>query len=364
MTEATGDMNPAVVPDKASVPGKTDDADSAGVPGQPSRTRRMIHILGAALVGVVLPVVLLHVFLGDLGSRAMVIGLLVGVLGSKLGDTRRMLYLAPAVGIAGGLAAITAYHWSWVVLLAVVGVIAGAGMRFGWLPSLLMLTFAATFPIATRSASHAAAYGAIAAIATLYGVVLARRFKAPEVVEGQRVSLPVAVGVAIVFGIGLGGAAAIGVVLGWTEPYWVPEPIIILVLYILMGKRERIQEKAIGTALGVIAVIPVAIAAPPAWAVYVIAAVAFVLAFMTYKRYWLYYAFFTFGLVLVLSPPGHAGAEAAHRGSEILVGIGILVVGLAILHALVTWLTKRYPEPELADNDEPAEPSKQPSPST
>lgn len=43
--------------------------------------------------------------------------------------------------------------------------------------------------------------------------------------------------------------------LGWTEPYWVPEAIVLLVLYILMGKRERIREKAIGTALGVIAVI-------------------------------------------------------------------------------------------------------------
>jgi hypothetical protein len=29
-----------------------------------------------------------------------------------------MLYLAPAVGVAAGLGAITAYHWSWVVLLA------------------------------------------------------------------------------------------------------------------------------------------------------------------------------------------------------------------------------------------------------
>lgn len=146
-------------------------------------------------MGVVLPVVL-YALLGDLGSRAMVLGLLLGVLGSKLGGTRRMLYLAPAVGIISGLGAITAYYWSWVVLLAVVGLIAGAGMRFGWLPSLLMLTFAATFPVATSSAKDAAAYGAIAAIATLYGVVAARRFQAPEVVEGQRVSLPVAVGVA------------------------------------------------------------------------------------------------------------------------------------------------------------------------
>ena len=346
MTEATGAVDPAAVP------------------GKPSRARRMIHILGAALVGVVLPVVVLYLLLGELGSRAMLIGLLVGVVGSKIGGTRRMLYLAPAVGIAAGLGAITAYHWSWVVLLAVVAVIAGAGMRFGWLPSLLMLTFAATFPVVTSSGSHAAAYGAIAAIATLYGVVLARRFKAPGVVEGQRVSLLAAAGVAIVFGVALGGAAAIGVALGWTEPYWVPEPIIILVLYMLMGKRERIREKALGTALGVIAVIPVAIIALPAWAIYVIAAVAFVLAFMTYKRYWLYYGLYTFGLVLVLSPPGHAGSEAAHRGSEILAGIGILVVGLAIVHLLGTWLAKRYPEPELAESDEPAESPEQASPSS
>ena len=320
--------------------------DPAGVPGKPSGSRRMIHVLGAALVVVVLPVVVLYLLLGEFGARAMVIGLLLGVLGSKLGGTRRMLYLAPAVGVAGGLGAITAYDWSWVVLLAVLGVIAGAGMRFGWLPSLLMPAFAATFPVATSSAGQAAAYGAIVGIATLYGVVLARRFKAPEVVEGQRVSLPAAVGVAVVFGIALGGAAAIGVALGWTEPYWVPEPILILVLYILLGKRERIRQKALGTAIGAIAVVPVAIAALPTWAIYLIAAVAFLLAFMTYKTYWLVLRLVSPSLwCWLLAPPGHAGSEAAHRGFEILAGIAILVAGLAILHPLATWLAKRYPNP-------------------
>ena len=246
------------------------------------------------------------------------------------------------------MGAITAYDWSWVILLGVVGAIAGFGMRFGWLPSLLMLTFAATFPTATHSTRDAAAYGGIAAIATLYGVVLARRFKAPDVVEGQIVSLPAAVAVGIVFGVGLGGAAAIGVGLGWTEPYWVPEPIIILVLYILMGKRERIREKAIGTALGVIAAVPLATVKLPVWAVYLIAGTAFVLAVKETKKYWLYYGLYTFGLVLVLSPPGHVGTEAAHRGAEILAGIGILAVGLAILHPLCNWLSKRYPDPALA----------------
>jgi len=227
-----------------------------------------------------------------------------------------------------------------------------------------MLAFSATFPVATSSARHAAAYGAITAIATLYGIVLARRFQAPEIVEGQRVSLPAAAAVAVVFGVALGGAAAIGVALGWTEPYWVPEPILILILYVLVDKRERIPEKAIGTALGVIFVIPVAIAALPAWAVYVLAGAAFLLAFWQYKTYWRFYALYTFALVLVLAPPGQAGSEAAHRGVEILVGIAILAVGLTILYPLGTWQSKRHPQPELADSDQPAESPNQPSPSS
>jgi hypothetical protein len=62
------------------------------------------------------------------------------------------------------------------------------------------------------------AYGVFAAMGLLYGVVLARRFKAPEAVEGQRVSVPAAAAV----------AAAI------------------LTLYIIMGKRERVRENAMG----------------------------------------------------------------------------------------------------------------------
>jgi hypothetical protein len=47
--------------------------------------------------------------------------------------------------------------------------------------------------------------------------------------------------------------------------------------------------------------------------------------------------------------PGKVGTEAAHRSAEILAGIGILVVALAILQPLSTWLAKRYPIPELSE---------------
>ena len=158
---------------------------------------------------------------------------------------------------------------------------------------------------------------------------------------------PLAACVAVVFGVALGGAAAIGVALGWTEPYWVPEPILILVLYILIGKRDRIRGKAIGTSLGVAAAIPVALIDPPAWVLATLATVAFVLALTQYQKYWLYYGLYTFSFVLALAAPGQVGSEAEERGVQILVGIGLLVIGIFILHALATWLSKRAPQPEL-----------------
>ena len=331
MTEAVGEVDPPAVPAK------------------PFSARWIFHVVVAVLVAVVLPVVLVDVFVGKFGADAMLTGLLWGLLGSRLGGTRRMLYLTPAVGVAAGLGAFTAYHWWWVALLAILAAVAAAGMGFGRHLPLLMLPFAATFATREPSGKNAVVYGVIAAVATLYGVVLARRFNAPEIVEGQRVSLPFAVLVAIVYGIAVGGAAAIGVALGWTEPFWVPEPVLILTLYVLTGKRERIRQKAIGTALGAVAAVPVAILAPPAWAISVLATLGYVLAFWQHKRYWLYYSFFTFALVLVLSTPGQVGSEAAQRSAEILAGIGILVVALAILQPLGTWLSKRYPQPVLAE---------------
>ena len=245
-----------------------------------SRARRVIQIVLAVLVAFVVPVLLLDAFVGQYGANAMVLGVLVGALGSKIGGTRRMLYLAPAIGLAAGLGAFTAYDWWWVGLLAATGVVAGAGIGFGWMRPLLMIPLVATFASPVSSGQHAVAYGVIAAVATGYGIVLARRFGAAAVVEGQRVRAAHATVVALVFGAILGGAAAIGVALGWTEPYWVPEPILLLALYVLIGRRERIWGKAIGTAVGAAAAIPIAILAPPTWAIALIAAAAFVLAVM------------------------------------------------------------------------------------
>jgi len=308
----------------------------------------MLHIVGAVLVGAVLPALLVGALVGELGVSALFTGVVWGVLGAKLGGTRRLVYLAPGIGVVAGLAAYTAYDWWWVALIAATGIVAGAGFRFGWFGALLIGPYAATFVTPVSTGTSAFTFGAIVAIGMVYGIVIARRFDAPPVALGDRYSLPVTALIAVAFGAVLGAAASLGVALSWTEPYWVPEPILILVMYLLMGRRERIREKALGTALGAAAAAVVAIIAPSPWVLTALAIIALLVAVMQRAVYWQMYGLYTFALVLYLAAPDDVGFEAEERGFQILAGIAILIVGLAILHALGDRLARRYPQPELA----------------
>jgi hypothetical protein len=94
----------------------TAQPDGGGVGDKPSGAHRLMHILGALLVAFVLPALLMGALVGQLGVSAMFIGLLLGVVGSKIGGTHRMLFVAPVIGLAAGLGAFTAYDWSWAAL--------------------------------------------------------------------------------------------------------------------------------------------------------------------------------------------------------------------------------------------------------
>jgi Fusaric acid resistance protein-like len=328
---------------------------SAGeVEGRPSTAHRLVHVVGSVVVVVVLPALVLGALVGSLGVSALFVGIVLGVTGAKLGGTHHMVVVAPLVGVAAGLGAFTAYDWWWAALLAASGVVTGAGIGFGWFAPLLMVPFAATFVVPVSNGTDAWIYGVIVGIATLYGVVLGRRFGAAPVVDGDHLRPPVTALVAIIFGAGMGAAASIGVALGWTEPYWVPEPILILVLYIITGKRDRIRGKTIGTTLGVVAALPVALLDPPAWVLGAVGAIAFIVALTQAKTYWLMYGLYTFSLILLLSAPGQVGVEAEERGFQILVGIAILVIGLFVIHTLGRWFEHHHPQPELAPTPVPA----------
>ncbi len=196
-----------------------------------SRARRLIQIVLAVLVAFVVPVLLLDALVGQYGANAMVLGVLVGALGS--GGTRRMLYLAPAIGLAAGLGAFSAYDWWWVGLLAAAGVSAGAGIGFGWMLPLLMIPLVATFasPVSTtcgglwghRCGSDGLRHRAgppVRSRCCRRGPAGPRRYRDRR---GARVRGDP--------GWRSGDRGA----LAWIEPYWVPEQILILALYVLIG---------------------------------------------------------------------------------------------------------------------------------
>ena len=73
--------------------------DAAGAEHKPSGVRRVLHNVGAVVVVLVLPALVIGAFVGDLGVSAMLTGVLLGAVGAKLGGTHRRLYVAPALGV-------------------------------------------------------------------------------------------------------------------------------------------------------------------------------------------------------------------------------------------------------------------------
>ncbi|MGB3592959.1 MAG: FUSC family protein [Ornithinimicrobium sp.] len=146
----------------------------------------------------------------------------------------------------------------------------------------------------------------------------------------------------------MGAAACLGVALSWSEPYWVPEPVLILMMYVLMRGRERIREKALGTACGAVAAVVVGIIPPPTWVLAALTLLAFLAAVLQRDIYSRMYGLYTFALVLYFATPGDVAFVAEQRGVQILAGIGLLVLGLLAVHAVADRLAQHYPQPELA----------------
>ena len=79
----------------------------------------------------------------------------------------------------------------------------------------------------------------------------------------------------------------------------------------------------------------------------VVGTIVFVLALTQAEKYWLMYGLYRSRSCFFVAP-GEVGVEATERGFQILVGVGLLVVGLVVMHALGSWLARRHPQPELA----------------
>ena len=338
----------------AGAPGSTPPAaagDQAGARDKPSGGHRVLHILAAVLVGVVLPALLLDALVGRLGVSAIYVGAFPGaVLAPGWGGTRRMLMVAPVVGLAAGLGAFSAYDWWWAALLAATGVLAGAGIGFGWFAALLMVPYPADLcdpgVLGDRCRDHLRGHrGHRDAVRHRHRPPIQRppprRRRPPGPARGRWRGRHVRVGPGGCGGhrggpgldravLGRRARAHLGAVHHHRKTRTDPGK----------GPRDRARgdrRDPGGTA-----------ADPPTGVLAVVGTVVFVVALTQTKRYWLMYGLYTFSLVLLPPHPGQVGFEAEERGFQILVGIGLLVVGLFILHALGSWLAKHHPQPELA----------------
>jgi hypothetical protein len=90
-----------------------------------------MHVLAVVLVAVVLPALLMGALVGEFGAVAIFWGIVLRGVGAKLGGTRRMVVVAPVMGLAAGLGAFTAYDWWWVALLAAAAAVAVLGSGSG-----------------------------------------------------------------------------------------------------------------------------------------------------------------------------------------------------------------------------------------
>lgn len=131
-------------PAAASAASAAHGADATDVRSKPSAVRRVANIVVVLVVVVLLPALVADAIAGEAGVGALLVGLTLGLVGSKLSGVRRMAYLVPGIGITAGLGASAAFGWWWVALVAVTGAIAGAGIASGYV-ALLMVPFAATF---------------------------------------------------------------------------------------------------------------------------------------------------------------------------------------------------------------------------
>ncbi len=149
--------------------------------------QRVAIIVTVLLLGVVIPTAAASIAAGPLAATATMLGIAGGLAGSIRGGWRRALACAPLAAILGTAVAIVGYGWGWVVVMGLVGVLAGIGLPTGALPAIL---YAGFVPLGMTSASGVLAavfVGCFALLGCVLGVVMACRIGARAMVPGPDV---------------------------------------------------------------------------------------------------------------------------------------------------------------------------------
>ncbi|MFM9018905.1 MAG: FUSC family protein, partial [Actinomycetota bacterium] len=223
------------------------------------------------------------------------------------------------------------YGWGWVVVMGVVGLAAGIGMPYGYMPALLyagMVPTMATQVVGLRDAILSAVF---AVLGGLIGVLTGRRLGMKAEVPGKANWIGYEwVSGAIVAGLFVIGTS-IAVATGLPHGYWVALTLIVVIPPIVQGDdTKRGRERLIGTVAGLAIIIPISLIPLPEWAFYVIGFILLIPAFVVMQKSYTYYAFFESAAVVMLVSAGNdlIGLDAARVEAQV---IGVTLVAVAAL---------------------------------
>ncbi len=305
--------------------------------------QRVLIIIGTLALVLVLPAALAGVLAGSQAALAVVLGEMGALAGATRSGWKRMARAVPVLAVATGVAAFAGFGWGWVGVMAVVGAIAGIGLPHGYTSALLFCAMPAVFMLDGLVAWKAVLVGAIAGLAAIIGVLLARHL-------GVKPTLPVrkdAEHMEWLFGpvvlVMMGGGAAIAVGSGIPHGYWIVLTLIVVGAALAAGDTKRNRERLIGNIGGLAITIPLSFAPMPAWAFYACAFVLLVVSFtFLSKRYWLYALLESAAVVLLVSA-GQSGSAIAQTG-EARAGATLIGCGMvAVVVVLTRFVLPRIP---------------------
>jgi len=316
-------------------------------PADPTKKRRrplgqrIALISLAVVVAFVVPMVVATTISGPNAAIATLMGVIAGFAGSMRSGWSRTIRVIPLMGVLGTSAAFAGYGWGWVVVMGAVGLIAGCGFPYGYLPALVYAGFVPTMVHSATSARNAILIGCFAIAGGVIGVTFAHRLGATRTTPAPRRRpggpvLPAIVGVCL-----LGGGAAIAIATSLPHGYWIPLTLIAVIPPLAMGDTGRGRQRLTGTVGALLIVIPVSLIPLPTWTFYVLGFLLFIPALAVYRRSYAYYAFFESAAVVMLVSAGHNVLETGEaRAAAAAIAIAMLVVTVAV----VTWILRHLPE--------------------
>lgn len=272
---------------------------------------------------------------GPVGAPALVVGVLVGLLGSISSGSViavRVVPFAAAAFALGGLAVGTGW---WIVVSFAFAVLAGYSVRWGTMPPFALAAIVAVTTKSIDGVGAAAVGVAFVIVGGMLGIQLTRRLGVP--VE-QRMTGESRAGALLSASV-LSVAVAIGCTIAhfsdWPLGYWIPMTTLVVAQPTVEGRRQHTRDRLKGTLLGFVVLIPLALFDVPRPAVQVAAALAVLLILAVPTPYWLRSLFTTVAVILVMAPREAVFEVAERRVLATLLGVAILAaVGVVAQQSL------------------------------